>query len=180
MKLHLHYLYVLLVLLLSCSKDESAPPITQENAFSCKVNGELFVPKDHRAFLITIQGIQVFVKDSTNWTFILNDYDELYIHLTSVVKTGKYSLSQSDGDRDFFNDTQNASEFHLRPSKSGAAYVSTPVSGDVEVLELELGKRIVLKFDKLVLQDMDDPAKTLELTDGKLNINLETLNKEEE
>src|SRR5690606_7956937 len=114
MKLSLFHFLIFLILVhaFSCSKEESAPPITKENTFSCKVNGKLFVPKDHRAFLTPIHGILVYLKDSINWTFAFSDYDVLYIHLVNVKETGKYSLSQSDGDRDFFNDTQNASEFH--------------------------------------------------------------------
>lgn len=181
MKLKILCLFLLLVLVLvsSCSKEEPGPPITKENTFSCKVNGKLFVPKDHGSFSGTIWGILNRLKDSTNWTFVLSNHDVLYIYLVDVRETGKYNIGKSDGDSDFFNDTLNAVEFHFNSSKSGDTFVSTSTSGDIEILELDVGKRIVFQFDRLELQGKNDPNKRLVLSEGKLNINRETLNKEE-
>jgi len=37
----------------SCNKEDDTPvpPITAENTFSCKIDGELFVPKDYGGFI---------------------------------------------------------------------------------------------------------------------------------
>ena len=62
---------------------------------------------------------------------------------------------------------------------TGTTHVSTSSSGTIEVLELEVDKRIILQFDEIVLQSLDTPEETIRLTEGKLNINLDTLFEEE-
>ena len=81
MKLYTLVLSLLLVAS-SCNDDDpSAPPITAENTFSCKINGELFVPEDHGGFPVTQRGISAIVIEGNTWRFIFGDGPiDIYIH----------------------------------------------------------------------------------------------------
>ncbi len=48
-------------------------------------------------------------------------------------------------------------------------------SGNVNVIEVEPTKRIILEFDEIILVNNNNPNDLIRLTDGKLNINIETL-----
>ncbi|MEL4306560.1 hypothetical protein [Joostella sp. CR20] len=161
----------------SCSNDDdTAPPITAENTFSCKINGKLFIPKDHGGFPVILDGTSVNLAQNNSWRFIFgNRSTDVYIYLHEVEKTGSYSLSTSEGRGDFFQKNENLIELDLSPWDSNIEHISTLESGEIEVLELEVNKRIVLEFDKITLVNKDDASDKVVLTEGKLNINLETL-----
>ncbi|HSP82201.1 MAG TPA: hypothetical protein VLN72_00555 [Gillisia sp.] len=164
----------LLLSFCSCNKEDvvPAPPITAENTFSCKIDGELFVPKQNGGF-IRFPGIIVITNDN-NWHLILNNGEkELHIYLANLNRVGNYIISDSDGNKDFFNETRNAVELD---DTSELYYISKQDSGLIEVIELEQGKRLIFQFDKLKLYNSNNPGKSIMLEDGKLNINLENLN----
>ena len=169
-------LFYLLLLVSSCSNDDvTAPPITAENTFSCKIDGNLFVPEDHGGFPATQLGIRALVVEENTWRFILsNSSTDLYIYLVNVTSTGSYQLFQSDGDADFFQETRNLVEADL-DQINGSTHISTEQSGAIEVLELEVDKQIILQFDEIILSGRDNSSETVSLTEGRLNINLETL-----
>ncbi|MEL4306559.1 hypothetical protein [Joostella sp. CR20] len=164
----------------SCSNDDdTAPPITAENTFSCKINGKLFIPKDHGGFPVIQEGIYSFADNDGSWFFEFgNRSADVYIYLVEVNKTGSYTLGLSEGRAHFYQKTENLMEVDL-DNVTGSTHISTMQSGEIEVLELEVNKRIVLEFDKITLVNKDDASDKVVLTDGKLNINLETLYGEE-
>lgn len=179
MKKILYILVCLILVVSSCKKDDDviAPPITAENTFSCKINGETFIPEDHGGFPIVQKGIIVEIfPESSNWIFQLrNSNKDIYIYIVNVLETGNYEIQVADGDGDFLFDTNNAVE----ASVTGffpPTHVSTNISGNIEVIELDVDQRIILQFEELELVNPDDSSDIIVLTDGKLNINLETLN----
>ncbi len=169
----------LLLVASSCNDDDpSAPPITAENTFSCKINGELFVPEDHGGFPIIQRGILVSQFDN-NWELKFgNGPIDVDIYIVDVIETGDYTLARSDGRADFFKKTENLMEVDLQ-QVTGSTHVSTSSSGSIEVLELEVNKRVILQFEEIVLENLSNPEETIVLTEGKLNINLDTLFEEE-
>lgn len=175
-----HRLFMALILfplwgLGGCSKDD-APPITQENSFSCKINGELFVPKDYSSFPNSFSGIINYVSDSSDWTFVLsNGENTVYLYLHNVTQLGEYVLSESDGDGDFFGEELNLMEVDINNGTSYSSHKSTINSGVITVIELDMDNRIILKFDEIILSSINNNGRIV-LTDGKLNINRETLN----
>jgi hypothetical protein len=164
----------LLLSFYSCNKEDDTPvpQITAENTFSCKIDGELFVPKINGGF-IKFPGIIVITNDN-NWHLILNNGEkELHIYLSKLNRTGNYNISESDGNKDFFNETSNAIELDDTPE---LYYISKQDSGLIKVLEFEEGKRLIFQFDKLKLYNLNNLGNSIVLENGKLNINLETLN----
>lgn len=159
-----------------CSKDDNAPPITQENSFSCKINGELFVPEDYGGFPNSLDGIIIILSDSSDWMFRLsNGGKTVYIYLHNVTHTGEYVLGESDGDGDFFGEESNLMEVDLTGGTSFLTHKSTNNSGIINVIELDIDNRIILKFGEIILTEVNG-SESVVLTEGKLNINRETLN----
>ena len=167
-------LNILIISFYSCKKEDDipAPPITAENTFSCKMDEELFVPKRNGGF-IRFPGI-IVITNEDNWHLILNNGEkELHIYLANLNRIGNYNISDSDGNKDFFNETSNAVELD---DTSELYYISKEDSGLIEVIELEQGKRLIFQFDEIKLYNMNNRNHFIMLTDGKLNLNLVTLN----
>ncbi|XLS29004.1 hypothetical protein ACJD0Z_17625 [Flavobacteriaceae bacterium M23B6Z8] len=171
----------IILILMSCSnEDPKAPPITAENTFSCKINGELFVPEDRGGFPVILKGITTNLTNNNSWLFIFrNQSRDIFIYITDVIETGEYLLTKSEGNGDFFGKNKNLMEMDVSTDSSDISHISSDQSGKIKVLELELNKRIILQFDEIILEDKNDPEKTIVLTEGKLNINLETFFEDE-
>ena len=172
------YSLIISFLFPSCQKEDDnpiVPPITAENTFSCKINGDVFIPENHGGF-IDQYGYQIRIFGKNSWTIILsNDKVTLYIFLKEISHTGTYEIHKSDGDQDFLYDENSAIEFRDRVNQKGYSSIN---SGEIEVLSFEEGKTLMLKFNKIILEE-NNSNDQIKLSDGKLNINKETLNKEE-
>src|SRR5690606_31233569 len=76
----------------SCNKEDDAPapPITAENTFSCKIDGELFVAKEHGGFIPNSgDAINVTIGSINCWKIILGDGStDIYLYLYDLDKTG--------------------------------------------------------------------------------------------
>jgi len=161
----------------SCNKEDDTPvpPITAENTFSCKIEGELFVPKEHSGF-IPGKGEPIMVTNSidNNYKIIIGDGSkDIYIHLYNLNRIGNYELSSSNGDNFFVGDEFSSME--LKQNGISYNYVSSEDSGNIEILLFEPNKKIIFQFDEIKLYNPDDSNQSIMLSDGKLNINLDTL-----
>ena len=170
----------LLLFCAACDKDDPpkpVPPITQENTFSCKINGEVFIPEPH-GVLPTSPGIRVILHNGNSWLFDLaNKRRDIYIYIYNVTATGKFTIVASDGDNDFFGETENRAE--MEDDLLKIDYASLNNNEEINILELEINKSIIFEFDEITLVNVTDPTDVLVLSEGKLNVNLETLNAEE-
>lgn len=184
MKLILYYL-IFCVSIISCKKDDDAapteqqeqPPITAENTFSCKINGEVFIPKDFSNFPNTSDGYKIFFVDVQNSWFSLfrNPTDNLYIYIYNLDSIGDYTLGLADGDSFFPPDDDTVIEYSANGDLV-TTHISTSISGSIEVLELDFGNKIIFQFDEIILKGIDDPNDIITLTEGKANFNLATFN----
>lgn len=177
MKNSILILWFLLLGFSSCDKevDTPAPPITAENTFSCKIDGELFVPQNHGGF-IPLYGYLINILEDNSWIITLsNGKKTFYLFLKNVDHTGNYEVFKSDGDLNFLYDENTVVE--LTDDVSNSVYTSLNNSGNIEVLSFTIGQKLILKFDEIILGSTTNPNETIVLTDGKLNINKETLNK---
>ncbi|TVZ25132.1 hypothetical protein JM83_0031 [Gillisia sp. Hel_I_86] len=162
----------------SCNKndDAPAPPITAENTFSCNIDGELFIPKDYGGF-IPLHGYLINILEDNSWIITLgNEHNTLYLFIKKIDHTGKYKVFSSDGDQDFLYDENTVIE--LRDRANNIEYSSITGSENIDVLSFTSGEKLILKFDKIVLESTTNPNEIITLTNGKLNINKETLNKD--
>ena len=166
---------LILISIITCSCDKEdlvAPPITQENTFSCKIDGKLFVAQPHGGFLqmegITVQSMQ------NSWLVILsNGHQVVYIKLKNVNIPGIRDIQRSENIRNP-TEANNSVEF-IANGGSITTHVSHDDTGFINVLEWKNDSILIFEFDELILYDEENPSKTKTLTDGKLNINLATL-----
>mgnify|MGYP003662775999 CR=1 FL=1 len=180
MKTMLIYLFTFLTLF-ACKNDDDqpveAPPITAENTFSCKIDGELFIPEDYASFPNNFDAYNVFfIEANSSWfSLFLNEERSIHIYIHDLINVGTYTIGDADGNNNFTDETTTVIEFSENQSLE-PTHISTSASGTIEVLELEFGRRIIFKFDEIVLQRIGDPSDIITLTDGKANFNLDTFN----
>ncbi len=99
------------------------------------------------------------------------------IFLKNVVTTGVYEVSIFDTDFDFVKFENTQAQYY--DTQLDDLFVSTEATGIINVIELTLNTKIVLTFDNLILDGLalDGTVNNdkLVLTNGMLNINLDTL-----
>ncbi len=174
-------IFCILLCFSSCLKDDTpkvAPPITQENSFSCKINGELFIPEPHGGLFASSPPIRAILQDNNTWKFNMgNGLIEIYIYLYNATEIGEYTITESEGIVNYVGETENLVEmtdFYV----PGVVYISTNNNDKINVLELEIDNKIIFEFDEIILVNNTDPEDIIILSEGKLNINKETLNQE--
>ncbi len=156
-----------------------APPITQENSFSCKINGELFIPEPHGGLFASSPPIRAILQDNNTWGFNMgNGAIEIYMYVYDATETGEYIITASDGNINYVGETENLVEMtdFYTP---GVVYISTNNNDKINVLELEIDNKIIFEFDEITLINNTDPEDVIIFSEGKLNVNLETLNQED-
>lgn len=175
-------LLLLLFLSLSfsgCTKEDDnprVPPITEQNTFSCYVEGELFLPKNHGGFY-NLYGYLISILEDNSWIITLsNGKITLYLFIKEVNRTGFYEVSGSDGNQFFVQDSATAVE--MRDEVADVEYISLNNASKIEVLHFVPNEELMLQFNEITLIAVDDPENKIILSEGKLNINKETLNKE--
>jgi len=168
--------YLLLIFILSsCNKsDDIIPPdITQENTFSCTIEGEVFVPETHGFY--GFYGIST-IRSEDKWSIMLsNGKTTLLINLTDLDNNdNSKTIQESDGDFYSYNDTTNTIELKIKGNPN-RYYYSYGNTGFVSIEKFE-NEHLILKFDEIELISIHDTSNKIKLTNGKLNINLNTLN----
>ncbi|MFC6859080.1 hypothetical protein [Zunongwangia atlantica] len=164
---------------LGCEKEEDQviSPITAENTFSCSINGVTFIPETHGGF-IPVAGIIVSVFDNNSWRIILGDdkYD-LVFFIKHIDHTGGYELHPNEGEKIFY--VEDETGIVLENRTTSETFISTENSGTIDVLSFEGEEKLMFQFDEIELSSLNNPSSTIILTEGKLNINSNTLNQEE-
>ena len=161
----------------SCNKkdDAPAPPITAENTFSCKIDGELFVPKKHGGFLNTGNGIKVNLLPNNTWKLNFGDgsYD-LFIYLSNISNIGRVDIEESDGDLDFFEEDINLIE--LKNRNTDRVFYSLFNLNAINIRGITSRKNLILEFGEIKLLNSHNSSDTITISEGKLNLNIDTLN----
>ncbi|PRX39052.1 hypothetical protein [Salegentibacter salegens] len=175
-----NFIVILCFLLLgcyACEKQEnvSIPPITAENTFSCKIDGEVFIQKEHGGFLKTEDGLKVNLLANNTWKINLGDGNhDLFIYLSNIPSSGSINIEQSDGDLDFFEEERNLIELNDR--NTNKVFYSLFKSKAITIKSFTSRENLIFEFGEIILLNSENSSDTIELSQGKLNINLEILN----
>ena len=183
------YLVLLTTLLLGCSENENIvlpetkdelPPITQTgaNTFGCLIDGNVFIPKDKTGYTPpgggTPKGIEilgnnsVFVIQARNYT---NIYIYIYIPENLPIKT-TYKFGSSPGVSYGLNSPNLPHLFCIINNKK---FLSSKNSGEITFTKANFNSKIYSGVFNLTLKNQDNPNETLEIKDGRFDINLITI-----
>ena len=180
-------LFLTILLGLSCSNNddpqEQLPPITQNgaNTFGCIINGEVLIPKDGigipqpRGLTIARRPNKNFIIDAAN----LKDTsgDRIYIYIYNLTSTGTYSFGLSNGEEDltFKPDFPYCWVRTFDTTTGGIRYFSNTDSGTITITKLDTVNKIVSGTFRLTVFNKDNPHETIEISDGRFDINWSTI-----
>lgn len=171
---------------------EQLPPITQTgaNTFGAIVDGNLFIPKTSYTFTpgsSERKGLRVLYGENFNntngddkWIIKANNYKDspetyIYIYIPTL-KNNKTShiINVSDG-----SETSNLSNAHIYSliNLGNRQYRSFNDSGNLEFSRLDIANGIYSGTFSVKLKNKDDANDIIEITNGRFDIDLNTVNK---
>ena len=195
-KLKATLLILLTFTLINCTKSDDQdqlPPATQTgaNTFGAIVDGRAFTPAD--SYSTTpgnnkFNGLQVLVgqKFSTSngddkWTiltgnFKINPSIYIYIYVPTLINSSNnsFSINTSDGLKN-----SNLSHPHIYTyfNNINNLYLSYENSGSIEFSRLDITNGIYSGTFNVKLKNKNDANDIIEITNGRFDINLNTVNK---
>ncbi|ADR22428.1 hypothetical protein MATR_37260 [Marivirga tractuosa] len=206
MKSHFNYFLLFLSFVFiasSCQKEDikvedELPPITQEglNTFGCKIDGEVLVPKDGFSTNLftggTLVGLEAgYPRFGENpvknyfyiraGNFVDQGGDIIYLHLQDIDSTGEFELFNSTGNSLYENTNPYHSIIRLFDnSDNESRYFSFEKGGVIRVTRFDTLNHIAsgtFEFD--IVKESDPLSDTISVTDGRFDINWNTLNEQE-
>jgi hypothetical protein len=198
-------LVILSFLIFSCSKTENTTPetppdqlpaitTTGANTAGCVINGKVIIPKNTvnstSGFisygLRTGAGINFhppIIGDDYKFFDIANLKDKgisysIYIHLNDMTMgTGLYTVGQSNNQ--YFIDGPNNPQIIVRETfdnVSGKTFISGANSGTINITKFEYTNGIYSGTFNCTLYNKDVPTEIIQVTDGRFDISVATLN----
>lgn len=182
-------------LLINCTSNnepqDQLPPITQTgaNTFGAVVDGRVLIPKD--SYSTTpgnnlFKGLKLFVGEN----FLANNGDDkwelsagnfkispslyVYIYIPRFLDgVDKYSFKESDG---LENTTLSYPHLYCHIEGSNNTYLSFNNSGTITFSRLDINNGIYSGIFSVQLKNKNDENDIIEITDGRFDINLNTVN----
>ena len=185
-------LFLVIFTFFNCSNNDDPieqdqlPPISQTgaNTFGCIINGETLIPKDSNG-VPNAKGLEAYYKDNKTFIVDANNYNDsnsngkLYLYIYNLNSEGSYSLNQSEGLSSFYFEP-NYSHLWCRvydKITGNKKYISTTNSGAVQITKFDEINNIVSGvFNNLTLVNIDDSSDTIQIINGRFDINIRTVN----
>jgi len=176
-------------IIISCiSKDDpkdQLPPITQTgaNTFGCVINGKYFVPSDAKTWSpgpqpkglnagFTNNNFKIYAADlkNTNGLYI-------YVYIYNLTQTGVYDIGQSNGETiDLFSPSFSHIFCTAIKNSERNVYYSNNNSGTITITHYDNINFIYSGTFSFTATNKDDATDTIAITDGRFDLNLNTLN----
>ena len=197
---NLLFLFVTLLTLSCCSKDDTTPQdklpgatTIGANTAGCYINGEFLVPKN--APLDFTSGPKSYgLKKANGPNFGAtsgNDYfaitianlkdkggDFIYVHLPTLINgVGDYIIGQSNNE--FFMDGPNNPHVIVQAYDGvnlGKRFLSGPNAGTIKITRFDYPSGIYSGTFSLKVYNKENPSEIIQVTDGRFDINAFTLN----
>ena len=185
-----------------CSKNNDIPQTQQDqlpaitttgaNTAGCIINGKVLIPKNgiNGTSGFPVYGLKYvagsnFGLPNFNDTFsiTINNLEDkglnywIYIHINDMtMQNGIYNVQQSNGE--FLNGPNNP---HIIVREtfdgvSGKTFISSPNSGTIKITRFDYLNGIYSGIFNVTLYNKDNPLETIQVTDGRFDINVATLN----
>jgi hypothetical protein len=195
-------IFILLVAFLtSCSKDNSTavaeqlPPITQAgvNTAGCYINGEVLIPKNGEQQFggSPAYGLKIGGGINFNEPIVGDDYffirianlrdnggDDIYIHFNDMtLGVGNYNIGQSNNE--YYVDGPNNPQIiaHIYDGVNlGKTFLSGANAGTITVTRFDYPNGIYSGIFNVTLYNKDNPIEKIQITDGRFDVNVATLN----
>ncbi|NCT08823.1 MAG: hypothetical protein GW772_01905 [Flavobacteriia bacterium] len=184
------YFLFITTLFLSCSENDNLvttitedvlPPITQTgaNTFGCVINGAVFIPKDKTGYTPpgggTPRGIEVL---GNNSVFVIQARNyintAIYIYIPEdIPKQTTYIFGESPGVSYGLNSPDYAHIFCIINNKK---YLSFEDSGSILFSKVNQTSGLYAGVFTVKLKNKDDENDILEISEGRFDINIATLN----
>ena len=189
-------------LLVSCSKEDNTStqdtltPVTTTgaNTAGCYINGELLIPKNGINSLsgYPIYGLTTGAGVNFKEPIVGDDYwfvnisnlknkDHgywIYIHLNNMeAGVGEYTVGQSNSE--FYADASNNPQIIVRETNngiSGKTFISSSNSGTIKITRFDYQNGIYSGIFNVTLHNKDNPSDIIQVTDGRFDIKIATLN----
>jgi hypothetical protein len=187
-------LLLIFITFFNCSNNDDSieqnqlPPITQTgaNTFGCVINGEVLIPKDSRGSLGGVspkKGITVAYLQNNNFTIDAGNFrdengDRIYIYINNLVSIGTYSFGLSNGESTstFEPDYPHCWGTTFNNLGEGKKHLSNTNSGTIKITRFDQDNHIISGTFELTVFNRENPTETIEITDGRFDINLNTVN----
>ena len=196
--------FLTFVLLTSCSKDkvtqeepkDQLPAITTTgaNTAGCIINGKIIIPKNgiNSTSGFPVYGLNIFAGVNFNLPIVSDDYWSIkitnlkskdksywiYIHINDMtIGSGLYTVGQSNNQ--YFIDGPNNPQIIVRETNdgvSGKTFISGANSGTISITRFDYTNGIYSGTFSCTLYNKDVPTDVIQVTDGRFDINLTTLN----
>lgn len=195
---------IALAMFISCNRDKTEdivqdqlPPITSygANTAGCIINGKILIPKNgiNPTSGFPVYGLTTGAGVNFNSPIIGGDYWYLriinlkskekdywiYIHLNELISgVGNYIVGQSNAE--FFMDSPNNPQIIVRETYngvSGKTYLSSANSGIITITRFDFYNGIYSGVFNAKLYNKDNPSEEIQVTDGRFDIKISTLNK---
>ena len=185
--------------LICCNKDEDKTPIEQlppatttgANTAGCIINGKIIIPKNGTPdFIGTPYGLRLSV--GINFWPNKNDYWQLEIANKNDSNTGgiilwvknmftgngDYIVGQSNGELNSDGPNNNQIIVGIKVNGVNKTYWSSTNSGIIKITRSDLATGISIYSGTFscTLYNKDNPSETIQVTDGRFDINVATLN----
>ena len=167
------------VLLSSCERGPELTPLTQEgkNTFSCKVNGEVWIPNGRSDLVVSIKALsggffRNLPTDSTRiWISAVKGDNEIHLYLKEV-KAGTQYFNLPTPKIGYTFNPENYAEF--RESRTKGFSTNAQYTGSATLLRADTLTGIIsgtFEFTAGI-----STGETVRVTEGRFDINTRTLN----
>lgn len=160
-------------------EQDQLPPISQTgaNTFGCIINGKVLIPKDGIG-VPQPKGINVYYFQNKNFVIDaanLKDTngDRIYLYVNNLTSTGAYSFGLSNGESTstFEPDFPHCWARTFDTSIGGFRYFSNTSSGTITITRFDENNHIVSGTFKTTVFNEDNPNQTIEITEGRFDVN---------
>jgi hypothetical protein len=174
--------FLITVTLNSCSAEDPLPT-SGENSFSAKLNGKRFVAEDVTIFPSgTYYGLRTYVRNNS-WELTVTNSSRkiIYIYISGVNEPSSYLVKDGDSNVISPNPAETPTSVVIRNSSLDLLFVSSLQNENefIKITQIEGDSILIGEFEKITLIDPENPNNKAILTNGKFNINRNTLNQPE-
>lgn len=187
---------------MSCSKDSTdktpvvqLPPATQvgANTAGCNINGELLIPKNGEQQFggSPSFGLNINAGINFNAPIVGDDYFQLEIankkdangagiilYIRNMQNgSGNYIVDQSNGELYMDGPNNNQIIAGIRKNGVNKTYYSSQNAGTITITRFDYPNGIYSGIFNATLYNKDNPSEKIQVTDGRFDISISTLNK---